>query len=118
MKEIEARKRILYVVAGVAVVAGAAAITIGYLGIRNESNVALQMPYVLSGGITGVFLLGLGATLAFATWFLDLTRSQREVVNSIEELRVDTAALADRLEELLAGAELVVDGQASAVGSR
>lgn len=118
MNEIDARKRLLYLIAGMAVVAGAVAITVGYLGIRNESNVALQMPYVLSGGITGVFLLGLGATLAFATWFLDLTRSQQEVLSSVEELRVDTAALADRLEELLAGAELVVDGHARPVGSR
>lgn len=118
MNEIEAKKRVLYLVAGGLVVAGAIAVTVGYLGIRNESNVALQLPYVLSGGITGVFLLGMGATVAFATWFLDLTRSQREVVSSVEELRNDTAALADRLEELLAGAEVVVDGQARPVGSR
>ena len=115
MNNIEARKRVLYLIAGGLVVAGAIAITRGYLGIRNDSNVALQMPYMLSGGIVGVFLLGMGATVAFATWFLDLTRSHREVVSSVEELRTDTAALADRLEELLAGAELVVDGQATVV---
>jgi hypothetical protein len=118
MKEMETRKRVLYGVSAALVVAGAIAITVGYLGIRNESDVALQLPYVLSGGISGVFLLGMGATVAFATWFVDLTRSQREVVNSMEELREDTAALADRLEELLAGAEVVVDGQARSVGSR
>jgi hypothetical protein len=115
MNEIEPRKRVLYLIAGGLAVAGAVAITVGYLGIRNESDVALQLPYVLSGGIAGVFLLGMGATVAFATWFLDLTHSQREVVSSVEELRIDTAALADRLEELLAGAELVVEGQARAV---
>jgi hypothetical protein len=47
----------------VAVVAGAVALLLGWLGASDEINPAGQIPYVISGGLAGVFLLGVGATL-------------------------------------------------------
>lgn len=43
--------------------AGALALVIGWTGISDEVFAARQLPYLLSGGIGGLFLLGAGATL-------------------------------------------------------
>jgi hypothetical protein len=42
------------------VVAALVAIAIGYTNIRDESDVAIQLPYVLTGGIGAVVLAALG----------------------------------------------------------
>jgi hypothetical protein len=55
----------------------------GYLGVSREALVAKQLPYLISGGIGGVALIGLGA-----------------VFLGTEELRRDSGRL-DRLEEMV-----------------
>ena len=41
-------------------VLGAVFIVVGWIGISGESLVAKQMPYLISGGVGGVALVGLG----------------------------------------------------------
>jgi hypothetical protein len=49
-------------VAGVVLVAiGALALVLGYRGVANSGYVAEQLAYVVSGGLGGLFCLGLGA---------------------------------------------------------
>lgn len=60
---------------------GALLVIIGYFGIADESVVAKQLPYLISGGIGGILLAILGA------YFL-----------GIEELRRDSGRL-DRIEK-------------------
>jgi hypothetical protein len=69
----------------VLVVAGALALLFGWLGISDAVLPSEQLPYLLSGGLVGVFLLGLGATLWLSA-----------------DLRDDWRKL-DRLEELVGG---------------
>lgn len=45
------------------VIAGALALLIGYLGVSATLDTGEQLPYVVSGGMFGLFLLGLGALL-------------------------------------------------------
>ena len=40
---------------------GAVALILGWVGVSGEAFPATQIPYVISGGIAGVFVLGLGA---------------------------------------------------------
>jgi hypothetical protein len=47
----------------VLVVVGALALLLGWLGISDAVLPSEQLPYLLSGGLVGVFLLGLGTTL-------------------------------------------------------
>jgi hypothetical protein len=47
----------------VLVIGALVALLLGYIGVSNTEFVAAQMPYVVSGGIFGLFLLGLGAIL-------------------------------------------------------
>jgi len=49
--------------AWVAVAAGAVALILGYVGVSGTLETGKQMPYVVSGGFAGLFLLGLGAML-------------------------------------------------------
>src|SRR5437660_12800687 len=43
------------------IVAGAVALVLGWVGVSGEAFPAKQLPYLISGGIAGVFILGLGA---------------------------------------------------------
>ena len=51
------------VLAWVAVAAGAIALLLGWLGVSGAAFPAQQIPYVVSGGLFGLFLLGLGGVL-------------------------------------------------------
>ncbi len=51
------------VIGGVAMAGGGAAILAGWYGVSSTTVVAEQIPYVISGGLGGLFLLGVGATL-------------------------------------------------------
>lgn len=43
--------------------AGALALLLGWLGVRDEALTVLQVPYIVSGGIGGILLVSAGATL-------------------------------------------------------
>jgi hypothetical protein len=46
-----------------AVVFGVVALVLGYLGVSRSTLATQQIPYLASGGLAGLFALGLGATL-------------------------------------------------------
>jgi len=60
-------------------------ILIGYLGISREALVAKQLPYLISGGIGGIALVGFGAMLVGTE---DLKRTQ-ERIDHLEDLVAD-----------------------------
>ena len=45
------------------IVAGAIALVLGYVGVSDSPYVAEELAYIVSGGIGGLFLLGVGASL-------------------------------------------------------
>jgi hypothetical protein len=68
-------------------------ILIGYLGISREALVAKQLPYLISGGIGGLALIGFGTMLVGTE---DLKRTQ-ERIDHLEDLVDDLhAALLSR----------------------
>ena len=70
------------------VIGGAVALLVGYLGVSDTLNTGEQLPYVVSGGMVGLFLLGLGALL----W---LSADLRDEWRKLDELDQRLAALAD-----------------------
>jgi hypothetical protein len=64
---------------------GFVALLIGYLGISREALVAKQLPYLISGGIGGLALVGFGAMLVGTE---DLKRTQ-ERIDQLEDLVAD-----------------------------
>ena len=66
--------------AWVCIVGGAIALIIGWLGVSDTAFPAEQIPYVVSGGLVGVFLLGLGAVL----WLSADLRDEWRKLDAIE----------------------------------
>jgi hypothetical protein len=61
---------------------GAIVLIVGWIGISNKVYTAEQMPYMLSGGVGGVFLLGLGAVL----WLSADMRDEWHKLDQIEKV--------------------------------
>jgi hypothetical protein len=69
------------VLSWVAVIAGAVALIIGWIGVSGSQYPAGQLPYIISGGIGGIFLLGLGAM----TWMSADLRDEWRKLDRLEE---------------------------------
>lgn len=61
------------------VVVGAMALLIGWMGVSDTPYPAEQIPFVISGGIGGVFLLGVGAMLWISADIHDEWRKLEEI---------------------------------------
>jgi hypothetical protein len=71
----------------VLVVLGVLVLVVGWFGVSREGIVAKQLPYLVSGGIGGSFMLGIGALLLI-THELRLDNRRLEAVEAtLEELR-------------------------------
>ena len=74
-----------------ALVIGALALLLGYVGISGTGFSAEQMPYIVSGGITGLFCLGVAATLYLSADLRDEWRKLDDI-----EQRLAALPAADR----------------------
>jgi hypothetical protein len=52
---------LLKLAAGALTAVGVIVVLVGYLGVRDHDDIVLQLPYVVSGGLGGLGLIGLGA---------------------------------------------------------
>jgi hypothetical protein len=104
----------LRLAAGTCTALGIVVVLVGYVGVRNESDVALQIPYLLSGGLGGLVLVGLGA-LGLIQYQLRV--QARNNARLIEELETWKESALAEVRRFLEGAELEVsiEGPAQAV---
>lgn len=95
----------------VAVLAGAVALIVGWVGVSGTAYQSEQIPYIVSGGIGGLFLLGLGGLL----WLSADMRDEWYKLDRVEEelrltraagLAVPAAQPAPEVEDGVASAEL------------
>ena len=77
----------------VAAVCGAIALFVGYLGVSGTLDPGKQLPYLVSGGVGGLFLLGVAAALLFSA-DLGVTREE------IAELRDSVDVLSAKIDDL------------------
>jgi hypothetical protein len=75
------------VAAWVCIAVGAIALLLGWLGVSGTAYTAEQVPYVISGGVVGVFLLGLGALL----WLSADLRDEWRKLDAIERVMLAAA---------------------------
>lgn len=100
----EYRRPVIDVVATIMMAAGLLLVFLGWFGLRDQQSVVEQLPYLASGGIGGLALLGAGAAL------LHLTRQAR-----LEQQMQDVAARQEALEDavkaiaLSMGADVGID---------
>jgi hypothetical protein len=71
------------------VIGGAVALLVGYLGVSDTLNTGEQLPYVVSGGMLGLFLLGLGALL----WLSADLRDEWRKLDAIDRHIVEAGLL-------------------------
>lgn len=64
---------------------GLLALLLGWLGTSGTEYVAGQMPYIVSGGLLGIFMLGLGAVLWLSADLRDEWRQLRNLGQQLHE---------------------------------
>jgi hypothetical protein len=67
--------------AGICAGMGLVALLLGWIGVSGVANPGEQMPYMLSGGVTGIFLIGLAAVL----WLSADMRDEWRKLDRLEE---------------------------------
>jgi hypothetical protein len=87
-------------------VAGLVAVLVGYLGVRDESHIELQLPYLISGGLGGLVLMGLGALVLIQYQMRIQARRFAEMTDSLDEWKEQAIA---ELRTFLEGAEIDVE---------
>jgi len=87
-------------------IAGLVAVLVGYLGVRDESHIELQLPYLISGGLGGLVLMGLGALVLIQYQMRIQARRFAEMTDSLDEWKEQAIA---ELRTFLEGAEIDVE---------
>jgi len=96
----------LKLAAGALVLAGLVAVLIGFLGVRDEANIELQIPYLMSGGLGGLALIGLGALALIQH---QARRQEQRMARITDELDEWKEAALRELRSFLESAEVEVD---------
>ena len=81
-----------------AVALGAIVLVVGWVGVSSTGYVFEQLPYVISGGVGGLFLLGLGAM----SWLSADLRDEWSKLDSLEQAVLAGNALLAQQQELAA----------------
>lgn len=79
-----------------AIALGGVLLVLGWLGVSRYALVPSQLPYLVSGGLGGIFLLGLGATLLLSADLQDEWRELDDLERKLEavEEKIDRLAAA------------------------
>jgi hypothetical protein len=96
-------------------VAGLVAVLVGYLGVRDESHIELQLPYLISGGLGGLVLMGLGALVLIQYQMRVQARRFAEMTDTLDEWKEQAIA---ELRGFLEGAEIDVEVLTPATNGR
>lgn len=99
--------------AWVAVAVGALLLVLGWLGVSDTPYVAEQIPYVVSGGLGGIFLLGLGAVL----WLSADLRDEWRLLEEIRKAQEGAADAAPATEAIVEPATVARPPRQRAAGS-
>lgn len=101
----EFRRPLIDVIAGVLMSAGLLVVFLGWFGLRDQQSVVEQIPYLASGGIGGLALLGAGAALLHLTRQARLEQRMQEVAARQQALEVAVQAIALSLQSDIAVSE-------------
>lgn len=85
---------------------GIVVVLLGYLGVRDEPDIALQIPYLFSGGLGGLALIGLGALCLVQLQMRQQAQHMARITDELDEWK--DAALAE-LRTFLASAVVEID---------
>src|ERR1051325_11553545 len=83
----------LKALSGALIVAGLVCVLLGYLGVRKQDDIVLQMPYLGSGGVFGLALIGRGGIVLIQHQMRAPARRAAQVTEELEDWK--DAALAE-----------------------
>jgi hypothetical protein len=86
--------------AWVLVAAGAIALIVGWIGVSGTAYSAEQLPYIISGGIGGIFLLGVGATLWLSADLRDEWRKLDRIEEALQQGQRDLTPLPGKADTI------------------
>lgn len=72
--------------AGLCFAGGFLAIVLGWVGVSGTRDLADQLSYIASGGVLGLFLLGLGAAILLTDFLMELESSVNRLEGRLDEL--------------------------------
>ena len=101
------------VAAWAAAAVGAVVLLLGYHGISTTPHVAEQLPYLISAGLTGIFLLGIAGMLWVSADMRDEWRELHAIRVALEQARPAAAEATATAIEPAANAALSHNGDAS-----
>ena len=84
------------VLGALSMAAGGLAIVLGWWGVSGTTKTSHQLPYLISGGLGGLFLLGVGATLWLSADLRDEWRHLASMEDRIVERLRSEHAESDR----------------------
>ncbi len=93
------------VLAVVAVVIGAVALLLGWYGVSGTYDPGEQMSYVVSGGLGGLFLAGVGAALVSSSNMRQATRKIDDLQRGMDDLTAIVAELRTALAQAAAAGD-------------
>ena len=93
------------VLAVVAIVIGAIALLLGWYGVSGTYDPGEQMSYVVSGGLGGLFLAGVGAALVSSSNVRQATRKIDDLQRGMDDLTATVAELRQALADATAAVE-------------
>jgi drug/metabolite transporter (DMT)-like permease len=95
--------------------AGGVAILVAWYQVRDLPQVFLQMPYLISGGVGGAVLIGLGAALLITQDFRDDKQRLSALERKISELEDVVVTQAEIIGEAIAILSAAAEGAESGV---
>ena len=106
-----AREHTRQLIGGALVVAAVVALLAGYVSIRDEIYVAVQMPYILIGGVGALLLAGLGMVVI-------RSQDDKAILDRLGEVEATNDQLRERIDYLgqLLEAALLPDGSTEVRG--
>jgi hypothetical protein len=87
--------RWLAIAGGVLMPLGVILVIIGWYGAAHTTRLFEEVPYLISGGMLGICLAGIGAALYFGYWLTRIVAGERQIVDVLArmEARLDAAGL-------------------------
>lgn len=87
------------VLAIVAMAVGAIALLLGWYGVSGTLDPGEQLSYFISGGLGGIFLVGVGAVLVSSSNMRQATKKIDDLQRGMDELQASVAALRQALDD-------------------
>jgi multisubunit Na+/H+ antiporter MnhG subunit len=82
----------LKALAAVLVAGGLICVLLGYLGVRRNDDIVLQLPYLASGGVGGLALIALGVVTLVTEQMREQSRRAAAVTEALEEWKESALA--------------------------